>query len=133
MTSEEAKQKVNICEGNIKRAYSEMLKSAKEIGNSGYESARSNKLLIAQDAAHKTKINTICTLLIAGFGLVLYSASHPVLGVLLIILGVMLAIGMHGAGVDEEKKRIDKANFDLNLVNNKQSELNSVLDSNKSI
>ncbi len=133
MTSEEARQKVSSCERDINSAYSGMWGSAKEVGTAGYNAALREKNRIVEDASRNTMIKVGLSVLVAVFGLILCGASHPGWGILLIIVGAALAYNMYQSASSEEKKRSDAANSTLNGVSSKQSQLNSVLESNRSI
>ena len=133
MTSEEARKKVSSCERDIKSAYRGLWGSAKEVGTTGYNAALRDKVRIEEDASHNTMTRVGLSVLVIVFGFILCVASHPGWGVLLIIVGGVLAYNMYQSASTEAKKRSDAANSTLSSVSSRQSQLNSVLESNKSI
>lgn len=133
MTSEEARQKVRSCERDIKSAYSGLWGSAKEVGTVGYNAALRDKGRIEAEASRNTMTKVGLSVLVIVFGFILCCASHPGWGVLLIIAGGVLTYNMYQSASAEAKKRSNAANSTLSGVSSSQSQLNSVLESNKSI
>lgn len=84
MTSQEARQQINACEKQITGTYSNLHDVARSMGSSAVQAASS-----------KTTTSTILPLNISLFGLFLCFASHPVWGILLIIVGIVTAYNTH--------------------------------------
>ncbi len=111
MTSQEARQQVEACECQITDAYSNLRDAVRSVGSSA-----------TQAASSKTTTSTLMPLIISLFGLILCFASHPVWGILLIILGIVIAYNMYQSAASV-----------LNMVENRQKNLNSILDDNSKI
>ena len=79
MTSQEARQQLNACESQITGTYSNLRDAARSMGASA-----------SQAASSKTAMSTLLPLIISLFGLIL-CLSHPVWGVILIIVGIVIA------------------------------------------
>ena len=111
MTSQEAKQQINACESQIIGTYSNLRDAARGMGASAVQAASS-----------KTTMCTMLPLIISLFGLILCFASHPVWGILLIIVGIVIAYNTHQSAKSAET-----------TVENQQKNLNSIIDNNAKI
>lgn len=111
MTSQEARQQVEACERQITDAYSNLRDAVRSVGSS-----------TTQAASSKATTNTLLPLIISVLGIILFFSSHPVWGVLLIIAGIVIAYNIDQAEASA-----------LNMVKNRQKNLNSILDDNSKI
>ena len=111
MTSQEARQQLNACESQITGTYSNLRDAARSMGSSA-----------AQAASSKTTMSTLLPLIISLFGLILCSASHPGWGVILIIVGIVIAYNTHQSAASVQK-----------YVEQQVGYLNDTLDSNSRI
>jgi len=111
MTSQEARQQLNACESQITGTYSNLRDAARSMGSSA-----------AQAASSKTTMSTLWPLIISLFGLILCFASHPVWGVILIIVGIVIAYNTHQSAASVQKKVKQQVGY-----------LNNTLDSNSRI
>ena len=102
MTSQEARQQLNACESQITGTYSNLRDTARSMGSS-----------TAQAASGKTAMSILLPLIISLFGLILCFASHPVWGVILIIVGIVIAYNTHKKAATVQKD-VDKQVEDLN-------------------
>lgn len=111
MTSQEARQQLNACERQITGTYSNLRDAARSMGSNAVQAASS-----------KTAMSTIRPLIISLFGLILCFASHPVWGILPIIVGIVIAYHTH-----------QYAESAQTTVENQQKNLNSIIDNNAKI
>lgn len=111
MTSQEARQQLDACESQITGTYSNLRDAARNMGSSA-----------AQAASSKTTMSTLLPLIISLFGLILCSAPHPVLGVILIIVGIVIAYNTHQSAASVQKNVEQQVRY-----------LNNRLDSNSKI
>ena len=111
MTSQEARQQLDACESQITGTYSNLRDAARSMGSSA-----------AQAASSKTTMSTLLPLIISLFGLILCSASHPVGGVDLIIVGIVIAYNTHKSAASVQKNVEQQVRY-----------LNNRLDSNSKI
>lgn len=111
MTSQEARQQVYACENQITGTYSNLRDAARSMGSSA-----------AQAASSKTSTSTLLPLIISLFGLILCFASHPVWGILLIIVGIVIAYNTHQSAASVQKNVEQQVGY-----------LNNTLDSNSKI
>lgn len=115
MTSQEARQQVDACEHQITGTYSNLRNAARSMGSSA-----------AQAASSKTSTSTLLPLIISLFGLILCFASHPIwgilLGILLIIVGIVIAYNTHQSAASVQKNVEQQVGY-----------LNNTLDSNSKI
>ena len=116
MTSQEAKQQLNACESQITGTYSNLRDAARSMGSSA-----------SQAASSKTTMSTLLPLIISLFGLILCFASHPVwgvilIGVILIIVGIVIAYNTHQSAASVQKNVEQQVGY-----------LNNTLDSNSKI
>ena len=111
MTSQEARQQLNACESQITGTYSNLRDAARSMGSS-----------VAQAASSKTTMSTLLPLIISLFGLILCFAPHPVWGVILIIVGIVIAYNTHQSAASVKKNVEQQVGY-----------LNNTLDSNSRI
>lgn len=111
MTSQEARQQLDACESQITGTYSNLRDAARSMGSSA-----------AQAASSKTTMSTLLPLIISLFGLILCSASHPVWGVILIIVGIVIAYNTHKSAASVQENVEQRVGY-----------LNNTLDSNSRI
>lgn len=112
MTSQEARQQLNACESQITGTYSNLRDAARSMGSSA-----------AQEASSKTTMSTLLPLIISLFGLILcFASSHPVWGVILIIVGIVIAYNTHQSAASVQKNVEQQVGY-----------LNNTLDSNSRI
>lgn len=111
MTSEEARQRLDVCENQITGAYSNL-----------HSAARNTGLSAVQAAAAKTRRNTLLALLISLFGLILCFASHPVYGILLIIAGIAAAYYAYQLSSDVQRE-VEKRHQNLESVINNNTKI----------
>lgn len=111
MTSQEARQQLNACESQITGTYSNLRDAARSMGSSA-----------AQAASSQTTMSTLLPLIISLFGLILCFVSQPVLGVLLIIVGIVIAYETHQSAASVQKNVEQQVRY-----------LNNRLDSNSKI
>ena len=111
MTSQEARQQLNACESQITGTYSNLRDAARSMGSSA-----------AQAASSQTTMSTLLPLIISLFGLILCFVFHPVLGVLLIIVGIVIAYETHQSAASVQKNVEQQVRY-----------LNNRLDSNSKI
>lgn len=111
MTSQEARQQLNACESQITGTYSNLRDAARSMGSSASQAASSN-----------TTMSTLLPLIISLFGLFLCFASHPVWGVILIIVGIVIAYNAHQLAASVQKNVEQQVGY-----------LNNTLDSNSRI
>lgn len=111
MTSQEARQQLNACESQITGTYSNLRDAARSMGSSA-----------AQAASSQTTMSTLLPLIISLFGLIICFVSHPVLGVLLIIVGIVIAYETHQSAASVQKNVEQQVRY-----------LNNRLDSNSKI
>lgn len=93
MTSQEAIQQLNACESQITGTYYDLCVAARSMGSSA-----------AQAASSKTTMSTLLPLIISLCGLILCFASHPVWGVILIIVGIVITYNTHQSAASVQKK-----------------------------
>ena len=110
MTLQEARQQLDVCEQQITGEYSKLLDAARNMGSR------------AVQAASKKTRGTFLTLLFSLYGLILIFASHPILGILLIIAGVVIVYNTHRSAASLQKKIETQVEY-----------LNRTLDSNSKI
>ena len=110
MTSQEARQQLDACESQITDTYSNLRDAARSMGASASQAASSN-----------TTMFTLLPLIISLFGLFL-SASHPFWGIILIIMGVVIAYNTNKSATLVQKE-----------VELQVKYLNNTLDSNSKI
>lgn len=111
MTSQEARQQLNACESQITGTYSNLCDAARSMGSSA-----------AQAASSKTTMSTLLPLIISLFGLILCFASHPIWGVIFIIVGIVIAYNTHQSAASVQKN-----------VEQQERSLNNTLDRNSKI
>lgn len=111
MTSQEARQQLNACESQITGTYSNLRDAARSMGSSA-----------SQAASSKTTMSTLLPLIISLFGLILCFASHSVWGVILIIVGIVIAYNTHQSAASVQKNVEQQVGY-----------LNNTLDSNSRI
>ena len=111
MTSQEARQQLDACESQITGTYSNLRDAARSMGSSA-----------AQAASSQTTMSTLLPLIISLFGLIICFVSHPVLGVLLIIVGIVIAYETHQSAASVQKNVEQQVRY-----------LNNRLDSNSKI
>ena len=111
MTSQEARQQLDACERQITGTYSNLRDAARSMGSNAVQAASS-----------KTTMSTIWPLIISLFGLILCFASHPVWGILLIIVGIVIAYYTYLSAASAQT-----------TVENQQKNLNSIIDNNAKI
>ena len=111
MTSQEARQQLNACESQITGTYSNLRDAARSMGSSA-----------SQAASSKTTMSTLLPLIISLFGLILCFPSHPVWGVILIIVGIVIAYNTHQSAASVQKNVEQQVGY-----------LNNTLDSNSKI
>ena len=111
MTSQEARQQLNACESQITGTYSNLRDAARSMGSSA-----------SQAASSKTTMSTLLPLIISLFGLILCFTSHPVWGVILIIVGIVIAYNTHQSAASVQKNVEQQVGY-----------LNNTLDSNSKI
>ena len=111
MTSQEARQQLNACESQITGTYSNFRDTARSMGASA-----------SQAASDKTTRSTLLRLIISLIGLILCFASHPVWGVILIIVGIVIAYNTYKSAASVEKNIEQQVGY-----------LNNMLDSNSKI
>lgn len=133
MTSQEAKQQVDACERQIMLAYNDMKSAARDVGSASYSAASREKARIENDANGTTSMNTMLSLLISLVGIILFLVSDPVWGILLFIVGIVVAYNVYQSADAKASKRIGEATKILNNVNSQQVYLNSVLDKNETM
>lgn len=92
MTSQEARQQLNTCESQITGTYSNLRDAARSMGAS-----------TSRAASSKTTTSTLLPLLISLFGLILCDPSHLVWGVILIIVGIVIAYNTHQSAASVQK------------------------------
>lgn len=92
MTSQEARQQLDACESQITGTYSNLRDAARSMGSSA-----------TQAASSKTTTSTLLPLIISLFGLISCFASHPVWGVILIIVGIVIAYNTHQSAASVQK------------------------------
>ncbi|EFF69142.1 hypothetical protein NQ527_11895 [Eshraghiella crossota] len=107
MTSQEARQQLNACESQITGTYSNLCDSARSMGAS-----------TSQAASSKTTMSTLLPLIISLVGLVLMFASHPVWGIILIIVGCVVAYNSHQTAASVQKNVEQQVNNLNNVINN---------------
>ena len=110
MTSQEARQQLDACESQITGTYSNLRDAARNMGSSA-----------AQAASSKTTMSTLLPLIISLFGLFL-SASHPFWGIILIIMGIVIAYNTNKLAASVQKDVEQQVRY-----------LNNTLDSNSKI
>lgn len=110
MTSQEARQQLDACESQITGTYSNLRDAARNMGSSA-----------AQAASSKTTMSTLLPLIIPLFGLFL-SASHPFWGIILIIMGIVIAYNTNKLAASVQKDVEQQVRY-----------LNNRLDSNSKI
>lgn len=111
MTLQEASQQLNVCESQITGTYSNLCDAARSMGSSA-----------AQAASSKTTMSTLLPLIISLFGLILCCASHPVWGVILIMVGIAIAYNTYQSAASVQKNVEQQVGY-----------LNNTLDSNLKI
>lgn len=110
MTSQEARQQLDACESQITGTYSNLRDAARNMGSSA-----------AQAASSKTTMSTLLPFIISLFGLFL-SASHPFWGIILIIMGIVIAYNTNKLAASVQKDVEQQVRY-----------LNNTLDSNSKI
>lgn len=111
MTSEEARLQVDTCEKQVLEAYNSLWHSARSVAPAAIE------------AQTKRKTNRIMfALVIALVGVVIWLASHPFWGI--VVLGFSLFLGY---AANEEETAV------INDIKKRQEQLNSMLDQNTQI
>lgn len=134
MTSEEAIQKIISCESNIKSAYNGLWSAAKEVGITGCDAALREKNRIENAALGDTiRRVVVSSLPLQLFGIILCIMSLSYMGVFIVIVGIIVAYNVYKSADKEADRRIGAANSTLIEVSNRQLQLNSTLDSNKTI
>ena len=106
MTSQEARQQLNVCESKITGTHSSLCNTARSIGASA-----------AQTAASKTTINTLLPLIISLLGLILCIASHPIWGIIVIIVGIIIAYNTHKSAATVQRNIETQVGYLNNALN----------------
>lgn len=112
MTSQEAREQLNVCESQITGTYSNLRNTARSMGSSAVKAA----------SGETTKDTLLPLIILSIFGLMLCIASHPAWGILLIIVGIVIAYNTHQSAKSAQT-----------TVENQQKYLNSVIDNNATI
>ena len=110
MTSHEARQKIDACEGQIVGAYSGLKDSARQVGSSA-----------ASSASSATLMKTLLPLILCLIGLFCF-AGPWFLGIVFIAAGIFISVKLH-----EPAKSVQ------NNIENMQKNLNSTIDNNANI
>lgn len=106
MTSQEARQQLNICESKITGTYSSLLDAARSIGSSA-----------THTGASKTTMSTLLPLIISLYGLILCIVSHPVWGIIVIIVGIVIAYKTHKSAASVQRNIETQAGYLNNTLN----------------
>ncbi|MBE5838438.1 hypothetical protein [Butyrivibrio sp.] len=131
MTVKEANQQISDCEDQIKKAYSDFLREAREVSSKGMDPVmkQKNDAVNAADSVYGMKmLAAIVTVII---GLVMMFASHPGWGIILIISGGVAIYNVTKSSSTMVDEKVAAANRNVDEVSGKQSGLNAVLDKNK--
>ena len=108
MTLQEARQQVERCEHQITGAYKNLHEAAMNMGSSAVGAATG-----------KTTMCTLLPLIISLLGVFLCFVVHPIFGILLIIVGIVIAYYAHKSAASVQDR-----------VENLQKRLNSFLNKN---
>lgn len=136
MTLQEARQQIDACECQITSAYYDLRNAARAVGSAGYNAVFREKEQIEREVdgsiAQKARKRKLSLLIFLIFSLMFFAASHPIWGVMLIIVGIFGPLLLQPAE-PEEDKRIKEANGMLDSISHAKSSLNSTLANNNTI
>lgn len=132
MTEQELKQKIDESDRQIVDAYSSLRLAAREVGVRGCQAAqRARSSVVSEVSGEKTK-KTLLPLLISLVGLFIFGVAW-FLGLIMLVAGIGIAYDLNQKA-DAELDQIRSAhNSMVSLAEEKQRELESVLDRNKII
>lgn len=107
MTSQEARQLLDMYESQITDSYSDLCNSAKKVGEKA--------VLEASEATSKARVWFGLPLI----GVVLFFASHPVWGVLLMIIGGLLASSLYSDAKAQQIKIENRQRILISRINDR--------------
>lgn len=132
MSEQEIMQRITDCDRQISAAYNDFRSAAREVGAEGCRAARSARQnALAEISGTKMK-NTLMPLLLSVLGLFIASVNG-FLGFVLFVGGIYLAYKLHQKAGDEQREIQTRYDSMVNVAENQQRNLDTILNNNTKI